>query len=63
MSPADIEIRWIPRDDIYDLFVNGRFKNFYRTFGEAALAAEKAVDMDVFQQWKKQSPKKGKVRV
>lgn len=62
MSPADIEIRWVPGEDIYDLFVNGRFRNFYKTFGEAAIAAEQIGHTDVFQQWKGQPPKKGKVR-
>lgn len=64
MSPADIEIRWIPRDDIYDLFVNGQFRNFYKTFGEAALGAEAVLrkSEDAVQQWKSLPPRKGKVR-
>lgn len=64
MSPENVEIRWVSGDDIYDLFVNGRFKNFYKTFGEAALGAEKILQKgtDVVQEWKNLPPKKGKVR-
>lgn len=64
MSPADVEIRWVANDNIYDLFVNGRFRNFYKTFGEAALDADKIVHEkpDVIEQWKNLPPKKGKVR-
>lgn len=64
MSPENVEIRWVSGDDIYDLFVNGRFKNFYKTFGEAALGAEKILQKgtDVVQEWKSLPPKKGKVR-
>lgn len=64
MSPSDVEIRWVPNDNIYDLFVNGKFKNFYKTFGEAALDADKIAHqkVDVIEQWKAFPPKKGKVR-
>ena len=64
MSPTDVEIRRVPGENIYDLFVNGHFKDFYKTFGEAALGAEKALEgcTDVVQQWKEMPPKKGKVR-
>ena len=64
MSPADIEIRWVPGDNIYDVFVNGRFRDFYNSFGEAALGAEKIMQKstDVISQWKDAPPKKGKVR-
>lgn len=64
MSPTNVEIRLVARDDIYDLFVDGRFRNFYKTFGEAALAAEKLLqeDTDIVQQWKDKPRKKGKVR-
>lgn len=64
MSPADVEIRYVSGDDIYDLFVKGRFKNFYKTFGEAVMDAEKELEKsdDVIQQWKEMPPKKGKVR-
>ena len=64
MSPTDVEIRWVPRDDIYDLFVCGKFRNFYRTFGDAVKGAEEAMrrDTDVVQQWKDRPPRKGKVR-
>lgn len=63
MSPVDVEIRRVPGENIYDLFVCGRFKNFYKTFGEAALGAEQAMaKKDVIQQWKDLPPRKGKVR-
>lgn len=64
MSPADVEILWVARDDIYDLFVNGRFRDFFKTFGEAVAGAEKAMhdSTDVIKQWKSTPPKKGKVR-
>ena len=63
MSPADVEIRWVPGEDIYDLFVDGRFRNFYKTFGEAVSGAEKIMETtDVIQQWKDLPPRKGKVR-
>jgi hypothetical protein len=63
MSPTDVEIRWVPGENIYDLFVNGRFRDFYRTFGEAVSGAEKAMEKkDVIEQWKELPPKKGKVR-
>lgn len=62
MSPADVEIRWVPKDDIYDLFVRGQFRNFFQTFGEAAIAADRIIHADVIQQWHEQPKKKGKVR-
>lgn len=64
MSPVDVEIRWVSQDNIYDLFVKGRFRNFYKTFEEAAAGAERVLSdsTDVIQQWKSAPPKKGKVR-
>ena len=63
MSPTDVEIRWVPVENIYDLFVHGRFRDFYKTFGEAALGAEQAMaKKDAIQQWKELPPRKGKVR-
>ena len=64
MSPADVEIRWVAGENIYDLFVMGRFRNFYKTFGEAVRGAEQAMEKhpDVVQEWKNQAPRKGKVR-
>lgn len=64
MSPVDVEIRRVDKDDIYDVFVNGRFKNFFKSFGEAAIYAEKVAHdkVDVLEKFLKMPPKKGKVR-
>lgn len=64
MTPADIEIRYVAGDNIYDLFVHGRFQSFYPTFGEAVRGVERLLESsnDVIQQWKNLPPKKGKVR-
>ena len=40
-NAADIEIRCVDRDRIYDMYVGGRFHNFFRTFGEAVREAER----------------------
>ena len=40
-NPTDVEIRYVDRDKIYDLYVGGKFRNFYRTFSEAVLEAER----------------------
>ena len=61
LSPADVEIVRVGRDDIYDLYVNGRFKNYYATFAEAALAAEEIIHkpVDVVRQWRAESKNRG----
>ena len=40
-TPNDVEIRYVDRDKIYDLYVYGRFRNFFTTFADAANEAEK----------------------
>lgn len=40
-NPTDVEIRYVSRDNIYDLYVGGKFRNFYATFSEAVLEAER----------------------
>ena len=63
MAPTDVEIRWVSNDNVYDLFVDGRFKNFFRTFSEAAIEADRIIhNHDILRQWKSLPPKKGKVR-
>ena len=39
-NPTDVEIKYVEKDGIYDLYVGGKFRNFFHTFSEAVLAAE-----------------------
>ena len=39
-NPTDVEIKYVSKDEIYDLYVGGKFRNFYRSFTEAVLEAE-----------------------
>ena len=62
LNPNDVEITYVAGDKIYDLYVRGRFKNFYRTFGEAALEAERLMATDVVSRFRQGASKGGKVR-
>lgn len=41
LAANDYEIRYVEKDRIYDLFVQGRFKTFFRTFEEAVKEVER----------------------
>ena len=61
-NPNDIEIRWVAQEGIYDLFVCGRFRNFFKTFPEAALEAEKLMAADPMDTYRRAPKRKGKIK-
>ena len=58
----DYEIRYVAQDEIYDLFVQGRFKNFFRTFGEAVKEVERLRSQSPMDAYMESKKKGGKVR-
>lgn len=56
LTANDYEIRYVDKDDIYDLFVQGRFKNFFKTFPEAVKEIERLqslTPMDIYNETNK----------
>lgn len=62
LTANDYEIRYVDRDGIYDLYVQGRFKNFFKTFGEAVLEVERLRDLKPMDLFNETPKRKGKCR-
>ena len=61
LTADDFEIRYTEKSEIYDLYVQGRFRNFFKTFGEAVMEIERlrsSSPVDIFMEQKKKGGKR-----
>ena len=62
LAANDYEIRYVEKDRIYDLFVQGRFKTFFRTFEEAVKEVERLQSLTPVDVYHETNPKGGRRR-
>jgi hypothetical protein len=61
LTADDFEIRYTEKSEIYDLYVQGRFRNFFKTFGEAVMEIERlrsSSPVDIFMEQKTKGGKR-----